>query len=532
MAKRTGSAKKPKNAVGRLIPRDGHVVVRMYRIGHGDCFLLAFPGPTANDPVYVLIDCGYKPGSPAKIPTPTSPKEVAASLKEATGGHIHVVAITHEHQDHVNAITAANFKDVSIGEAWFAWTEDPTDDDANKLRTVYRDRLLGLAGASRLLGASGDGERSKWVNEFLSLELGGEQATPSQVVGFGAAATDPEKSQNKQAMKRIKDLAGADNVKFLSPHEKVIPLPGSPEIRVFALGPPRSLDSLQDLDPQADEEFHMAAGLGSATSYFAAAARLSGTVEAARTLSPFSPRYSIDATAMFDDPEVGAFFRGHYGLAGEPPSNGCTDEPRGDVAEEVEGYADWRRIETDWLFSAEHLALAMNGDTNNASLVLAFELGKGGKVLLFAGDAQRGNWVSWADAEIPDGDGRVTARDLLGRTVLYKVGHHCSHNATLNGEPESKEPCLGWMARGAKYEGEFTAMITAVRKWAETQNGWDHPRKEIKDALIRKASGRVLQTDTDLGSLAKPAGVSAKEWAAFLGRVEESPLYFDLTIEI
>ncbi|TIM05499.1 hypothetical protein [Mesorhizobium sp.] len=42
------------------------------------------------------------------------------------------------------------------------------------------------------------------------------------------------------------------------------------------------------------------------------------------------------------------------------------------------------------------LALDMNDATNNASLVLAFELGKGGNVLLFAADAQRGNWLSWA----------------------------------------------------------------------------------------------------------------------------------------
>ena len=54
----------------------------------------------------------------------------------------------------------------------------------------------------------------------------------------------------------------------------------------------------------------------------------------------------------------------------------------------------WRRIDQDWLYSAEQLALEMNNDTNNGSLVLAFELSPGGKVLLFAADAQRGSWVS------------------------------------------------------------------------------------------------------------------------------------------
>ena len=39
----------------------------------------------------------------------------------------------------------------------------------------------------------------------------------------------------------------------------------------------------------------------------------------------------------------------------------------------------------------------MNKATNNANLVLAFELSKGGKVLLFVGDAQAGNWWSWSE---------------------------------------------------------------------------------------------------------------------------------------
>jgi hypothetical protein len=44
---------------------------------------------------------------------------------------------------------------------------------------------------------------------------------------------------------------------------------------------------------------------------------------------------------------------------------------------------------------AGRLALQLDSDTNNTSLVLAFELGKSGRVLLFPGDAQVGNWLSW-----------------------------------------------------------------------------------------------------------------------------------------
>ena len=88
----------------------------------------------------------------------------------------------------------------------------------------------------------------------------------------------------------------------------------------------------------------------------------------------------------------------------------------------------------------------------------------------------------------------------------------------------------GWMARG-EYAREFTAMITAVRAWAETQKGWDHPLKAIKDALLKKASGRVFQTDTDLGKMALPDGASEADWKRFLSRARGDRLYFDYTIK-
>ena len=115
----------------------------------------------------------------------------------------------------------------------------------------------------------------------------------------------------------------------------------------------------------------------------------------------------------------------------------------------------------------------------------------GGKVLLFAADAQRGSWISWAKGDWRDGERTIAAKDLLARTVLYKVGHHGSHNATLRGKATDDYPNLDWMARG-DCAHEFSAMITAVRPWAETQKGRDHPLKAIKDALLHKAAGRVL----------------------------------------
>ena len=119
---------------------------------------------------------------------------------------------------------------------------------------------------------------------------------------------------------------------------------------------------------------------------------------------------------------------------------------------------------------------------------------------------------------------QVTTRDLFGRTVLYKVGHHGSHNATLAGKESDPWPNLSWMATGSA-SGEFTAMITAVNKWALEKAEWVHPLPAIKAALQEKASGRVFQTDTD--TLAKPGDVTAAAWKTFTDRATFDDLYFD-----
>jgi beta-lactamase superfamily II metal-dependent hydrolase len=531
---------------GPLIPPEGGATVRMYRTGHGDCFLLAFAGDDRDRPAYVLIDCGYKPGSPKHINT--NVKDITASIRAATGGRIDVAVITHEHQDHVNGITEKNFQGIEIGETWLAWTENPIDPLANKLRREFGDKLLGLLRARHRLAADGDEDRAKALDQFLEFELGGDDDDGYDAAAalgmLGAAGGDPANSKNKRSMQVFKDAA-RDGVKFIRPHEEIMALPGAPGVRVFALGPPRSEEQLEDLDPRGEEEFHrLAISSASAGNYFADAVKAEehGT-------SPFASRYAVRTADALGDPVYGEFFTRHYGGAGTqewPPlpagddadgAEARRDDAEGDDADavprrgakEVAANPEWRRIDQEWLYSAERLALDLNDSTNNASLVLAFELGKGGKVLLFAADAQRGNWISWARRDWTDGDKKVTARDLLSRTVLYKVGHHGSHNATLNGAAASEHPSLGWMAQG-EHGREFTAMITAVRSWAETQKGWDHPLKAIKDALLAKASGRVFQTDTGLDGMRAPDGVSQAEWNRFLDRVREHPLYFDCEV--
>lgn len=521
---KTGKTKEPAPAdadkadgagasAGAMKPPPGGAVVRMYRIGHGDCFLIAFDGESREKPAYVLIDCGYKPGSPGKLAQPTKVKEIGAHIIATTGGFVDVGIVTHEHQDHVNGLTSGNFPGLKVGKVWFAWTENPKDDIANQLRKKFKDRLLGMIDTRANLMGLGKTDITGKLDLYLEFELGENPDDFNGANHLAAAGKDPASSANKIAMKFLRDCAEGDP-EYIYPHQKVLAVPGAKSARVFALGPPHDIDKIDDLDPVGDETFGDDHALG------AGAAGGAGGLSQG---SPFSRRHVIPLDQAFMDATFGAFFGNYYGADSVVVAE--TDD-----GTEIAPNAGWRRMTPDDAADAGALALAMNNATNNASLVLGFELSKGGKVLLFVGDAQAGSWRSWSEDDFDDDGAKVTAEELLGRTVLYKVGHHGSHNATMKGKAGSHAASLAVMAQ-SKHAAEFVAMITAVEAWAhqKPKPDWNHPFPAIKQALVKKAGGRVLQTDLSLPD--KPAGDGASGWQAFLDRVTETPLYFDLRID-
>jgi hypothetical protein len=165
--------------------------------------------------------------------------------------------------------------------------------------------------------------------------------------------------------------------------------------------------------------------------------------------------------------------------------------------------ASWRRIDTAWFEGAAELALQLDSETNNTSLVLAIELADQ-DVLLFAADAQIGNWLSWQDLQWKAADRTVTGADLLKRTVLYKVGHHGGHNATL------REKGLELMQRL-----QF-ALIPVDRDIAQ-KKGWVRlPLPELVTALHDRTGNRVVQSDRPA-----PSGI---------GNLAQTDLYYELTL--
>lgn len=518
--------------MARMKAPSSGVRVRMYRQGQGDCFLLAFPrqGGTQDNPVYLLIDCGYMYGSQFDD---IDISDVIEHIVDSTGGRIDFVAITHEHADHVNGFNKTDgngnrlFDKIEFGQLWLAWTEDGDDDFANQLRAYFGDELIALAQAeTRMADDAVPLPIREELVHLLELELG-EPAERTDFIagldagglhGFGAAgsAFAIEGISNKKAIKYLRDNA-ADGIKFLRPAQPAFEISGASGARTYVLGPPRDKDLLLSLDPRGEEEFHMDGNLALGGEAAAFSAAFSGNGDG-KSPSPFAKRYSRPASEVSEQ-EVA------------PP-------PASDAASQVAEYnaryyfeadspiktGSWRRIDHDWLRAAGALALRMNHEVNNTSLVLAFELPDTGKVLLFTGDAQRGNWISWSDLEWQEDTGLVTARDLLGRCVFYKCGHHGSHNATLDGTLDSDYANLGWFAQG-EFAKAFTAMVPVHSKWAKEKNNWNHPLPGIEEALVKKARGRVFRNDRSRVRRTSDAQLTDEEWQEFKDLSVEGKLY-------
>ncbi len=488
MARRTS---KPKIANPGLLaaPASG-VTVRMYNPGFGDCLLLAFRAEDGS-PRYLLIDCGAHHRYPDRT---TRLQKIAKDIAVSTNSHLHVVAATHEHTDHLDGFRLASdtFETIQIDDLWLAWTEDPDDPVAKELRQKYDKQIRAMFGAVSQLRAAGQSDADS-LGALMEFEY-------NQGVLLGAA------SGSQAPIPFLRDRATRKLVRsqdYLRPGQPPLTLPGVKGVRVFVFGPPVTPAMLRLLERKSELYPEMAAA--SEADAFAAAvvAADSSTTplsqddqDAYDNSRPFNDNYRIDLKDAPQHKDFGHFFTQFYGSS-----------PSADPS------ISWRRIDSDWLGAGDNMALSINSYTNNTSLVLAFELTDTHprKVLLFAADAQTGNWLSWQDLSWP-GAGpageTISADDLLERIVLYKVGHHGSRNATLSqkGLELMDQPGL-------------VAMIPVDQKWAMEAMHWEHPAEKLLARLEEKASGRVIRTDQiPAGSQLppQPAGLPEAEWKNFL----------------
>lgn len=205
-----------------LAPKPGHIVVRMYNVGFGDCFLLVFPDPELR----VLIDCGTHPSGPGPRPIEDVVDSVLDDVTDEDGTRIDVVVCTHRHRDHVAGFADPRWKDVEVGEVWMPWTEDPRDPEAKRIR----ERQGGLA-ASLVAALQGSAkEKSAAALAANSLPNAKEMRTLHE--GF---AGDPR----RRFLPRDEAAVGEIEADFLR----------AAGVRVRVLGPPRDEKAIRNMDP-------------------------------------------------------------------------------------------------------------------------------------------------------------------------------------------------------------------------------------------------------------------------------------------
>lgn len=410
--------------------------VRMYCHGLGDCFLVKIMPVEGGKPFWLMIDAGILLGSPSSN---ERMRQVFESITKATGGEIDLLVVTHQHWDHVSGFSQAQdeLKKLKIKKVWYAWTEDPQDALGVELQRTRSKAAFAIEEAVSKLGPKSN--------------LGLAVAELMGAFGVGKSGS----LSTAEAMKLPGQLFPTE---YRRPGETV-ELGG---VRFHILGPPRDERIFRSDPSKKDPEVYSskvkAFGLGASM----------GMTEAVMGMRSEDPG---DLTKPFD-------------------SRHCRrlDDVQDAYQNYIEAGAEWRKIDEDWQEVIGQLALQLDSDTNNTSLAFAIEIPETGKVLVFAADAQVGNWLSWHDQRWTVKEGglekQLSASDLLGRAVLYKVGHHGSHNATL------RDKGLELMI-----SPELCAMIPVEVATAKKKKWLEMPLETLVTRLGEKTKGRVAKAD-------------------------------------
>ena len=324
---------------------------------------------------------------------------------------------------------------------------------SNKLRGERQQALASLRLGVGAMRMAGDADAASEVEGLLGF--------------FGAAGG----ASTEDALAKAIGLA-TGKVRYCLPADPPVSIDGA-DARLFILGPPHDEKLIrQTLPSKRDPETYGMAATALGASVMAA-------LSADDNSTPFDDFRSIPSPTA---EEIDFFRRWYFGPGEDAPA--------------------WRQINSAWLDGASELALALDSATNNTSLVMAIELG-GADVLLFAADAQVGNWLSWQDLKWSFDNRAVTGPELLARTIFYKVGHHGSHNATLRD-------------KGLELMTELSiAAIPVYHDMAVKKHSGNMPLPALVDRLKSAAKSGVLRSDETPAQ--SPANVVV------------DPLFFDIT---
>jgi len=438
--------------------------IRMYRVGFGDFFLVTVP--TESGPEHIVVDCGVFKGKTGKGDIATI-KTAVRHMAAETESKLALIIVTHRHADHIVGFSrcAKEFEKFSVDAVWMPIWETEYDDNVQKFQDDLQRVALNLGAAL----AGRDDPISEQIQNFV-LNATGEGP------GGGSNAKSLELLKTKLGVKP-QYLAKGDKAKLPSALQKA-------GLTAQILGPPpigkddfmKMMDLEKGVGQYLDSQNRTDADDG----------------EQHQGLMPFEPKYTA---SHYDYPES--------------------------------AFREWRKPRDleEGVRSSTPAALYLAASTldsflNNQSLVVLF--GWQGKQLLFAGDAQGGNWEYWLyDEENPAEDPTdleltKDSKKILRNIDFYKVGHHGSTNAT-------PIPAVEAMGSG------FVSMCSTQKDTFGTEaNESEVPRGPLLAALAEKSAVvRSDQIKVAEGDVEVPAAVRKRMPKPKTGRFEVGSCYID-----
>ena len=461
-----------------------NVRIRMYKQGLGDCFLVSFMEKKSSQ-FNIMIDFGVLLG------TEDAQKEmgkVAQDIKDTANNEIDILVVTHEHWDHISGFSQA--KDIvdklKIKQIWMSWIEDSNNELARQILEKQNKKLetikLAYDNLSKINNTNLKPSQKQGFNNYLRAYSSFFSIYGLNEFGIAAAPSTHEIFEGLKNRQNTRTL-------YLEPGKKAIEPEEIEGVRIYILGPPTSEKDLKRMNPSKNqsEVYTDFAASSSGDNLSVALINFGHELEE----DPYKP-FSSNQGIPLNEANLRNIYPNYYDPANE-----------------------WQKIEYDWLFSAGNLAIQVDNGINNTSLVIAIELVKSQKVLLFAADAQVGNWLSWFDYEweINSGVGKekVTVDDLLKKVVVYKCGHHGSHNATMKAQGLEKMT-----------DTELIALIPVSQKMA-TKKGWKMPFKPLLEALNKQTNNKVIVADEPYPQNIKFDGKPDKEY--------QTDLYYDVYLK-
>ena len=358
----------------KIKPDKKNVVIRMYNIGFGDCFLLLIP--TEFGAKKVLVDCGvHFSGHNPNSKLGDVIKQVITDVSDVNGENpnIDIVIATHRHQDHVCGFDKKDWENVEVGEVWMPWTENYNDQKAVKILKAQSQKAEKAKKSFALMLSNPlrfglDNEKTEEVKAFMDI-------VENNLTNAGAMNTLHHGFKGKDTIKR-RYLPFEDPK--LNTYESNL-LPG---VKVYFMGPSRDEEVIKDMNPPTNEEWFTLIDEMSSDDF--------------QEHLPFHPDWS------------------------QKPSQDRLKTFRKTTEEIKKLQKELKKISEIWEDNIFGVAASLEGAVNGTSLMLMFQIGNA--YLFFPGDAQNGTWQSALQDE--------EWRSLLTKTNFYKVGHHGSHNAT------------------------------------------------------------------------------------------------------